>query len=134
MSSQTVLFVDDVPANPHPYELYLERSIPCTVVRARSGAEALKATRGQRVDLILLDIMMVPMDGFRTCELLRKRRRLDGVPIVILTRRLAGGEDETRAMRVGADAYIHKPISSRALAEVVGRYLANGRKLHQTKG
>ena len=119
MRSPSVMFVDDDPVETHPYEMYLKKAVPCDVVRAHSGEEALDLAEAHSFDLVLLDAVMKPMDGFETCEALRKMRRYRTTPIVILTKLLEGGADERRAMRVGASGYVHKPVKASELAALV---------------
>ena len=87
------------------------------VVTAADGAEALAAVSRERVDLILLDIMMPNVDGF---EFLHVYRREHHVPIIMLTARLAEA-DKVAALELGADDYLTKPFG---MQELVARIRA----------
>ena len=84
-----------------------------TVRSYTDGAEALKAITAQPVDIAVLDIKMPRMDGV---ELLGHLRKKTAMPVIFLT----GKDDETDevlGLRMGADDYIKKPVSSRVLFE-----------------
>ena len=90
---------------------------------AKSGADALAVLAERRPDLVLLDVMMPGMNGFRVCEEIRKGDRL--LPVVFLT--AASSEaDQVRAMGLGGDDYIAKSAPPSVLLARVGRALARG--------
>ena len=93
------------------------------VLTASDGVEALDVTRESKPDLILLDIMMPKMDGFEVCRILKSDPDTEFIPIVMLT--ALGGEEETnKGKQVGANKYISKPFSPRALLDTVSNFLA----------
>jgi len=79
-----------------------------------SGEDALKRARTERLDLILLDLMLPGMDGLDVCKALRKDEKTQAVPVVMLT---AKGEesDVVTGLELGADDYIIKPFSPKVL-------------------
>src|SRR5690606_35556520 len=81
------------------------------------GASALSEARRFRPDLMLLDVMMPKMDGFRTAELFRADPATSMTPIIFVS---AKGEtsDKVRAFRAGAEDYVVKPFDA---AELVAR-------------
>jgi two-component system, OmpR family, alkaline phosphatase synthesis response regulator PhoP len=81
---------------------------------ALSGEDALKKARAEKVDLILLDLMLPGMDGLDVCKTIRRDERTRNIPVVMLT---AKGEesDIVTGLEVGADDYIVKPFSPRVL-------------------
>jgi len=81
------------------------------VVAADNGQNALYAARHEKVDLILLDIMMPEMDGF---EFIRAFRKESDTPIILLTARL-DETDKVAGLELGADDYITKPFGMREL-------------------
>ena len=89
---------------------------------AGSGDEALWMVRAARYDVLVLDVMLPGMDGFRACRQLRE----DGVwvPIIMVTARSAV-EDRVRGLDEGADDYLTKPFS---LAELLARLRALTRR------
>ncbi|MDQ3929412.1 MAG: response regulator transcription factor [Chloroflexota bacterium] len=78
----------------------------CRVVTAHNGSEALEYFGREQPDLVVLDIMMPPPDGFEVC---RRIRETSQVPILMLTARDATA-DKIRALDLGADDYLTKPF------------------------
>lgn len=89
------------------------------VSQAANGAEALRAARKMRPDLILLDLMLPGESGIRVCERIRERDQ--GVVIVMITAKDAE-EDKVRGFEVGADDYVTKPFG---MKELIARINAN---------
>ena len=116
MERPTVLVVDDEMAIVKVLRDFLEAE-GFAVLAAHDGAEALAALAGQRVDCLLLDIMMPGADGFDVC---REIRATTDVPILFLTAR-EGDSDKLRGFRLGADDYI---VKSATPDEVVARVKA----------
>jgi DNA-binding response OmpR family regulator len=106
--SSTILLVDDEDAVQKLLAYPLERD-GFRVLQARDGEEALTMFDGERVDLVVLDLMLPKVDGLEVC----KRLRADSdVPIIMLTAR--GDElDKVLGLELGADDYITKPFSIR---------------------
>jgi putative two-component system response regulator len=104
----TILLVDDEPANLTVLTHLLR---PVYQVRAaNSGENALRAATSEpRPDLILLDIMMPGMDGYRVLERLRHHPVTADIPVIFLTA-MAGTDDEERGLQLGAADYLVKPI------------------------
>lgn len=91
-----------------------------SVTAVRGGAEALKAYRDSPFDLVLLDVMMPKMNGFRVLE---EIRRIDAsVPVVFLTARDSEA-DEVRGLGLGADDYISKSASEAVLVARIRAHL-----------
>ncbi len=95
----------------------------CQVDLARSGLESLALARDHPYDLILLDVMMPPPDGFSVCETLRCEGHT--VPILFLTAR-AGPQDRIRGLEAGGDDYLTKPFHLRELLLRVNALLRRG--------
>lgn len=81
------------------------------VITATDGEMALKLAKDRSPALVLLDILMPGMDGFRTCEYIRT---FSEVPIIMISAR-GHVEDMMHGLEVGADDYIVKPFDSNAL-------------------
>jgi len=95
---------------------------------ARDGEEALKKIAERRPDLVLLDVMMPKMNGFRCCE---EIRRIDALlPVVFLTAKDAEA-DQIRAMGLGADDFVSKSASDALLLACIRRALARARKVDE---
>ena len=108
--NETILVVDDEPKIVQLARDYLEKS-GFKVLTSGDGQQALVITRQERPDLIVLDLMLPGLDGFDVC---RAIRRESGVPIIMLTAR-AEETDQLIGLELGADDYITKPFSPRAL-------------------
>jgi two-component system, OmpR family, response regulator len=106
--SATILLVDDEDAVQKLLTYPLERD-GYRVVPAWDGEEALAQFERERVDLVVLDIMLPKLDGLEVCKLLRARSQ---VPIIMLTAR-DDELDKVVGLELGADDYITKPFSIR---------------------
>ena len=90
------------------------------------GAQALAAARARPPDLVLADVMMPELDGFRLVQELRADARTASIPIILLSAR-AGEEATAEGLRSGADDYLVKPFSAGALLVRVESALAAAR-------
>lgn len=101
-----ILAVDDEPALLDIVALALE-AFPCRIELASNGIEGLRKVKEVKPDLVLLDIMMPGMDGWQALEHIRQ---LTNVPVIMLSA-LASDSDVARAMSLGANDYLIKPIT-----------------------
>jgi len=108
--SQTILVVDDEPQIVRFVRAYLEEA-GYRVVTAGDGQEALFVTRHEKPDLVILDLMMPGMDGW---DFIRRYRRERETPVIMLTARVEE-TDQVLGLELGADDYVTKPFSPRAL-------------------
>jgi len=107
-ASSTILLVDDEDSVQKLLTYPLERD-GFRVVQARDGEQALKLFGDERIDLVVLDLMLPKVDGLEVCKRLRAG---SDVPIIMLTAR--GEElDKVLGLELGADDYITKPFSIR---------------------
>jgi DNA-binding response OmpR family regulator len=104
----TILLVDDEDSVQKLLTFPLERD-GFRVLQARDGEEALAKFAGERVDLVVLDIMLPKLDGLEVCKRLRAK---SSVPIIMLTAR-DDELDKVLGLELGADDYITKPFSIR---------------------
>lgn len=93
------------------------------VLQARSGEEGLRLARSERPDLILLDVRLPGMDGLVAVRALKDDDRTSAIPTVAMTAQAMTG-DEAQARLAGFDAYVTKPIDTRALPLLVARLLS----------
>ena len=92
------------------------------VITASDGAEGFESAKRDRPDLIILDLMLPKMDGYKVCGLLKKDSRYAKTPIIIFSAR--GQESDIRLGReMGADAYVTKPFDPEALMEQVQKMI-----------
>ncbi|MCX6401621.1 MAG: response regulator transcription factor [Propionibacteriales bacterium] len=82
------------------------------VLEAGDGIEALRLVRSQRLDLLVLDVMLPGMDGREVC---RRVRAMGDLPIIMLTA-LGREADRVQGLELGVDDYVGKPFSPRELA------------------
>jgi DNA-binding response OmpR family regulator len=106
--SSTILLVDDEDAVQKLLAFPLERE-GFRVVQARDGEEALERFAAERIDLVVLDLMLPKLDGLEVCKRLRAS---SSVPIIMLTAR-DDELDKVLGLELGADDYITKPFSIR---------------------
>src|ERR1700689_1749250 len=106
---QTVLLVDDTPANIQLVNSILKDSYKIRI--ATSGVKALELSRITPLpDLILLDVMMPDKNGYEVCTQLKLGQETRDIPVIFLTGQ-THVDEETRGFDVGAVDYIHKPFS-----------------------
>jgi CheY-like chemotaxis protein len=115
-----ILVVDDEPEFVEMIRMRLE-SAGYEVLEANDGYDGLAKARGQNPSLILLDVMMPGLDGFRMLQKLRQDPDTNPIPVVMLT---AKGESKSilKAQQHGARDYLIKPIESKELMAMVRRY------------
>jgi len=85
------------------------------VITASSGKEGLELALVENPDIILLDIVMQGMDGFEICENLKADKILCDVPVIFITDNKVDKKSRIRALEVGADAFLAKPIDESEL-------------------
>ena len=85
---------------------------------AQLEEKAAPKAKSEKPDLILLDIMMPKMDGYKVCGLLKMDARYQKIPIVLFSAK-AQKEDVQLAKEVGADLYITKPFEAAVLLEKI---------------
>jgi two-component system alkaline phosphatase synthesis response regulator PhoP len=121
LMSKKILIADDEQNIVISIEFLLRRE-GFEVLVAGDGEEALAKVRGERPDLVLLDVMMPKMNGFDVCQALRADPDLAGTRILMLT---AKGRDTevSKGLGLGADGYMTKPFSTKELLAEVRKLL-----------
>ena len=117
-----ILVVDDEPKVVRLARDYLEKN-GFRVVTAADGQSALTTARRERPDLVILDLMLPQIDGREVCRILRRE---SDIPIIMLTA-LSEEIDQVTGLEIGADDYITKPFSVRALVARVRALLRRTR-------
>ncbi|NVJ09326.1 TIGR02266 family protein [Myxococcus sp. AM001] len=124
-----VLIVED---NPHIIEMYsyvlkklasgeLHGKVPLEVHFAPDGHHALLMLREDRFNLVMTDLYMPVMDGFALVERMREEEALRAIPIIAIS---AGGKEaQDRAMQLGVDIYLRKPVRFVEVLETVKQLL-----------
>ena len=90
---------------------------------ARDGYEALQKAKEEHPDIILMDLMMPIMDGFTATKLIRQDEELKKIPILAIT--AYGNACLGRAMEIGFDEVIFKPLEFENLKPLLNQYLSN---------
>jgi DNA-binding response OmpR family regulator len=119
---QVILVVDDEPKIARLARDYLEKN-GFRVLIAADGQSALATARREKPDLVILDLMLPQIDGREVCRILRRE---SDVPIIMLTA-LSEEIDQVTGLEIGADDYITKPFSVRALVARVRALLRRSR-------
>jgi PAS domain S-box-containing protein len=117
-----VLIVDDREENLIALRAVLE-PLPCRLVSAMSGEEALKALLLQEFAVVLLDVQMPGMDGFETAELIKGRERTRTLPIIFVTAISKERHHVFRGYSAGAVDYVFKPYDPGILRSKVAVFL-----------
>src|ERR1044072_6887495 len=120
--SPLILVVDDEPKVARLARDYLEKN-GFRVLTCDDGQAALTIARREKPDLVILDLMLPTIDGREVC---RRLRRDSDVPIIMLTA-LSEEIDQVTGLEIGADDYITKPFSVRALVARVRALLRRTR-------
>jgi two-component system chemotaxis response regulator CheY len=107
----TALVVEDSPTMRQLIVFALRRIRGLSVVEASDGIDALRKLSAERLDIILADINMPIMDGLKLVKRVRSDEAMKDIPIIIITTEGAE-EDRQRALALGANAYITKPIQA----------------------
>ncbi len=108
-----VLVVDDILANVKLLEARLSAEY-FEVLTAYNGLEALDIMARERVDVVLLDVMMPGMDGFEVCRRIKSDPKSQHVPVIMVTA-LDQPSDKVQGLRAGADDFLTKPVDDVAL-------------------
>ena len=108
MNNKKIIVVDDEPDILKTMEIFLKCE-GFDVITAVDGIEGLEKIKKETPDLVILDVMLPKLDGYKVCRLLKFDRNYKNIPIVIFTAR-AQEIDEKKAKEVKADAFITKPF------------------------
>ncbi len=108
-----ILIVDDETDILDLVAMNLERR-DFETLRATDGIMAIEIARAKRPDLIVLDIMLPGLDGFKVFKSLRQDSRTHGIPVILLSARAEQG-DKIKGLELGVDDYVTKPFSPKEL-------------------
>ncbi len=117
MSEYKVLIVEDSPTMRQLISFALKRLRGVRIVEANDGVDGLKKLSAEKFDLIFTDINMPIMDGLKLVSLLRNDANYKNTPVVVITTEGAQ-EDRERALALGANDYITKPIQPNRILDV----------------
>ncbi len=132
MSGYTILIVDDDPLQHEMLGGYLGLA-GFKILNALNGVEALEMLETQKAEIVLLDIQMPVMDGFKALEEIRKRSSLKDIPVIILTC-LNQQYLKIKGLELGADDYITKPFNSAELLARIKAVLRRTERYQRSEG
>lgn len=95
------------------------------VFTAHDGMAAVELARAEKPDLILLDLMLPVLDGYRVLKLLKSDERYRAIPILVITAR-ADADDWALALECGADGCLNKPLKRETLLQQIQSRIGNG--------
>ncbi|MBI3583039.1 MAG: response regulator [Nitrospinae bacterium] len=108
-NSQFILVVEDSEVQAETLRrMLVKREYKVSV--AKNGAEGLEMTKKEKPSLIISDILMPVMDGYKMCSEIKKIEELKNIPVILLTQ-LSEAEDILNGLEVGAENYITKPFN-----------------------
>jgi len=125
-----ILLVEDEPSLSDTIKLNLELE-GYTVQVAKDGKSALKSFKGERFNLIILDVMLPEMDGFTVCEAIRLEN--PEIPVLFLTAKNSSS-DRVYGLKIGADDYLTKPFNLEELLLRVQNLLRRSVKSQESAG
>jgi len=121
MEKKKILLVDDEVDLVKTIQFSLELE-GYKVLVSYNGEDALAQARKENPDLILLDLMLPKLDGYKVCRLLKFDEQYKHIPILMLTAKTQQ-KDRLLGMETGADEYITKPFDMEELTEKIKKYL-----------
>jgi DNA-binding response OmpR family regulator len=113
ITTKKILVVDDEPDVASLLTLML-KSQGYNVISAGDGQEALEKARSENPDLILLDIMLPRLDGYKVARMLKFDENFSHIPIIMLTAKIQERDRQT-GLEMGANDYVTKPFDTAAL-------------------
>ncbi|MFW9833662.1 MAG: response regulator transcription factor [Candidatus Thorarchaeota archaeon] len=119
--NKKILVVDDEQMTTDLAKTFLEKH-GFQVVVAKDGEEAIEIAHEEVPDLILLDVMLPTIDGFEVCKRLKEHATFKSTPILMFTAKGLSSDFE-RGEAAGADEYIVKPFSGKALVATIRKHL-----------
>ncbi len=109
LSVATLLLVDDNAQNVELMQAFLEE-LPCKILTASDGVEAIKVIERSSPDLIILDVMMPRMSGFEVCQKVKSQPSTRDIVVIMVTA-LNEVSDYERAVECGTNDFITKPVN-----------------------
>jgi two-component system chemotaxis response regulator CheY len=117
MARHRILIVEDSPTMRQLLVFALKRLKEVDIVEAQDGMDGLRKVSSDHFDLALIDINMPVMDGLKLISLIRGEDNLRAMPIIVITTEGAK-EDRERALALGANEYLTKPIQANKVLRV----------------
>ncbi|MDP2981171.1 MAG: response regulator [Candidatus Omnitrophota bacterium] len=121
MDKKRILIVDDEEDILSVLKFRLEAN-NYEALTASDGQEGLNKARTEKPDLIILDLMLPKLDGYKVCRMLKFDESYKAIPIIMFTARVQQ-KDEELGKEMGADAYVTKPFEPEVLLEKIRQLL-----------
>jgi len=118
-----ILVVEDSPTMRQLIGFAMKRIPESRVIEATDGVDALKKLSSETIDIILADINMPVMDGLKLVSLVRGNASYKNIPIIMITTEGAE-EDRKKALAIGANAYLTKPVQTQELIRLVSSFIS----------
>ena len=119
--AKKILIVDDETAMVKMLKMRLEAN-NYEVITAYDGQEGLEKAKSENPDLIILDLMLPKIDGYKVCRMLKFDDKYKNIPIILFFARAQESDKQTGQL-VGADDYVTKPFEPKDLLEKIKRLL-----------
>lgn len=119
-AGSSVLVIEDNPINRELVVTILE-SCGFTVLQANDATSGIALARAEHPSVILMDVGLPDVDGLAATRILKADPSTAAIPVIAVSAH-AMKADESRALAIGCDAYITKPIDTRSLPMIVGRF------------
>jgi DNA-binding response OmpR family regulator len=107
-----------------------DENLACRVIEASNGLEGYQLAMDHIPDLVVSDIMMPKMDGVEFCRLLKRDKKTDHIPVILLTAK-ASGESRIEGLGTGADDYLTKPFEAAELLVRIKNLIEGRKKLRE---
>lgn len=125
MTNFKILVVEDSPLMRQLITVSLKRFQGADIVEAEDGVVGLKKLKSETFDLVILDINMPIMNGLKLIGHIRSDDTLKALPIMVVTTE-GVEEDKARALELGADVYLTKPVDGRDILATAKKLLGAG--------
>ncbi|MDD5089985.1 MAG: response regulator [Candidatus Wallbacteria bacterium] len=122
MTKHRILVIDDEPDILKLIRVNLEME-GMKVLTAQSGLDGLEIIKSEKIDLVILDVMMPDINGYQICQLLKEDEKYCDIPVVILTAKVRKS-DQFWSKKIGACLYLAKPFEPMHLVEKVREILS----------
>jgi len=119
----TVLVVDDILENRNLLVQILKQ-YDIQTIEAKDGREALVVLESFEIDLVFMDIIMPNLNGYETIKIMKRDGRLKSIPIVVVSANVFE-EDKKKALDLGIDSFLPKPINDESVMKLVRKYTQN---------
>lgn len=121
IEKKRILVIDDNPQLVDLLKIRLEYS-GFEVLAAFDGQEGLEKARSNNPDLIILDVMLPKINGYKVCRLLKFDIKYKQIPIIMLSSRAKSSDAEV-GYRTGANEYLFKPYDPKKLIDIINKYI-----------